>query len=161
MDDSELEKPISSIFSISEKNDIPTDIYPDFEGTKIIIYLKKELYEIYYHFKDVNNGALRRYLTGVIVYPVLVEAVDIVLSSKSEDDDNSSNNNYNDLQWFRAIRLKINESANKFDNPYDEYATVLADYLLGGISLDSLKGFKNFIDNEVNSGEGQMTGGIN
>ena len=70
VDDTELEKPISSIFDISRHDDQESDVVPNFEDEKIQIFLKNELYDLYYKFKDFNNGVLRRYAAGVIVYPV-------------------------------------------------------------------------------------------
>ena len=62
VDTSELERPISSIFDISRASeDQESDIVPVFYGEKIEIYLTNELYELYYKFKDFNNGALRRF----------------------------------------------------------------------------------------------------
>ena len=43
---------------------------------------------------------------------------------------------------------------------FDGSSTMLANKLLGGISLDSLKSFKDMLDQEMNSGETQVIGGV-
>ena len=160
VDDSELEKPISSIFDITERDDIKSYIEPYFEDQKIIIYLKKELYELYYKFKDFNNGALRRYAAGIIVYPVLVEAITYIISHyQSQKDGVDELADYSENRWFRAIEKKASDLGIDLSQ-YDEAYTTLADRLLGGISLDALKNFKDTLDSEMDSGETQMIGGI-
>lgn len=157
VDNSELEKPISSIFDISKREAQESDVVPSFYGEKIEIYLKQELYDLYYKFKDFNNGALRRYAAGIIVYPVLVEAVTYVIGYYQNADDGESD--FSEKRWFRAIVHKAEKEGVDLSN-YDESPTTLADNLLGGISLDALRSFKDTLDSEINSGESQMIGGI-
>ena len=160
VDDSELEKPISSIFDITERDDIESDIEPFFEDQKIIIYLKKELYELYYKFKDFNNGALRRYAAGIIVYPVLVEAITYIVGHYQALEDGADQvADYSGNRWFRAIDKKASDLGIDLSQ-YQEAYTTLADRLLGGISLDALKSFKDTLDSEMDSGEAQMIGGV-
>lgn len=155
VDNSELEKPIASIFDICRDSDQDYDIMPFFDENKITVRLKDELYELYYNFKDFNNGVLRRYATGVIVYPVLVEAIAYIKGYYQ------GNEGYgmSDLRWFRTIAHKA-ELIGMDLSVTDEAETTIADRLLGGIALDALKSFKDTLDNEVNSGETQMIGGI-
>lgn len=160
VDDSELEKPISSIFSITERDDNKTDIEPYFDDHKIIIYLKKELYDLYYKFKDFNNGALRRYAAGIIVYPVLVEAITYIIGHyQALDGDMDEITDYSGYRWFRAIEKKSSDLGIDLSQDVDSYTT-MADRLLGGISLDALKSFKDTLDSEMDSGEAQMIGGV-
>lgn len=157
IDDTELERPISSIFNIIRRENQASDIIPCFEDEKIQIYLKNDLYDLYYKFKDFNNGILRRYVTGIIVYPVLVEAIVYVLchyqTEEKDDLDDFSNK-----RWFRAIYNKA--SAKGIDLRNYDCATTLANDLLGGIALDAIQSFKDTLDNEMNSGETQILGGI-
>ena len=158
VDDSELEKPISSIFVISERDEMSFDIYPEFDDDKIKIFLKKELYDLYYKLKDFNNGALRRYTTGIIVYPVLVNAITLVIGNYQAENSNSSEvSDYSNYRWFRTIERKAEDL--KIDLNADPI-TSIADRLLGGISLDALKSFKDTLDSEMDSGEAQILGGI-
>lgn len=158
VDDSELEKPISSIFVISRHDDQESDVIPDYYGDKIEIRLKSELYELYYNFKDFNNGILRRYATGIIVYPVLVEAIGIIMAHYQGADD-TDEDSYSGKRWFRAIEHKADAKGINFHN-YEGYSITLANDLLGDIALDALKSFKDTLDSEINSGETQMIGGI-
>lgn len=159
VDDSELEKPITSIFRIAESDDNKDDVNPDFEDDKIVIYLKKDLYELYYKFKDLNNGALLRYLHAVIVYPVLVEAVAYVAghyqASKNGTEDTENDEAVDsERRWFRVIEKKARDLGfNLREDDYDKNNTTLADRLLGGIALDALKDFGDLLDldSETNS----------
>lgn len=157
VDNSELEKPISSIFDISKREEQDSDVVPSFYSEKIEIYLKQELYDLYYKFKDFNNGALRRYAAGIIVYPVLVEAVTYIIGYYQNAEDDGLD--FSEKRWFRAIVHKAEKEGVDL-NRYDESPTTLADNLLGGISLDALRSFKDTLDSEINSGESQMIGGI-
>ncbi|MBP1586844.1 MAG: hypothetical protein ILO53_00375 [Clostridia bacterium] len=159
VDDTELEKPISSIFDISRKDDQESDVVPNYYGEKIEIRLKSELYELYYHFKDFNNGTLRRYAAGIIVYPILVEAIDFVIDHYQADSGGDEQTDFSGKRWFRAIEHKADTKGIDFRN-CEEYASTLANNMLGDIALDALKSFKDTLDSEVNSGETQMIGGV-
>lgn len=158
VDDSELERPISSIFSISERDEQEHEIQPELFDQKIGIYLKKDLYDLYWNFKDFNNGALRRYVTGIIVFPVLVEAVMYIMAYYQNDGDGDESD-LSDNRWFRTIVRKAEKLGIDLSTYQDSPVTV-ADRLLGGVSLDAMKGFKDTFDKEMNSGETQMIGGI-
>lgn len=155
IDDSELEKPIASIFTINKVVEQEEDIVIDFSDEKININLSVELNKMYWTLKDFNNGALRRYVIAVIVYPALVEAIEQIKDHYREDDDED----YSEKRWFRAIELK----AQKHDVVMAEYngsSVALADALLGNIALDALQSFKETLDQEMNNGEMQMIGGV-
>lgn len=151
VDDSELEKPIFSIFNITCQDDIKSSIVPSFDEHKITINLNKELFELYCKFKNYYNGILLRYATGIIVYPVLVEAIALIVKDGPDS-------GYSENRWFRAIVKKAREigvDLEKFDEGGDreETYTTLADRLLGNISLDALTSFKNTFDSEMDGGE--------
>lgn len=153
VDDSELERPISSIFTINNVPNQDDQIIPYFEGDKIEINLCTQLFDLYYDFKDFNNGSLRRYVTSVIVYPVLIEAISRICSALQTGDTAQR-----DLRWFRAIELKASKFGISMESYEDSYST-LANKLLGEITLDALQGFKDTLDSEMNSGETQIIGG--
>ncbi len=158
LDDSELDKPIFSIFDISRNDEQDSDIVPDFYGEKIEIRLKSELYDLYYKFKDFNNGTLRRYAAGIIVYPVLVEAI-MYITSHYLSEDSGDGTDLSGKRWFRAIDHKADTKGIDLST-YQDSPTTLANDLLGDIALDALKSFKDTLDNEINTGETQMIGGV-
>ena len=158
IDDSELEKPLSSVFIISKNDEQTEEVIPDFYGDRIEIRLKSELYDLYYLFKDFNNGALRRYATGIIVYPVLVEAVGYIVGYYQNESDGGIED-FSNKRWFRAIEHKAASKAYDMRN-YEGTASTLANELLGDIALDALKRFKDTLDSEINSGETEMIGGV-
>ncbi len=155
IDDSELEKPISSIFNITKLSEQEEFIVPDFSDEKINICLRPELYDQYYHFKDMNGGMLRRYITGIVVYPVLVEAITKICNYYQYGSDEVSS----DRRWFRAIEHKAEKYNIKLDNYFDP-PTMLADKLLGNVAYEALRSLNDMLESEMNNGESQMMGGI-
>lgn len=155
VDDSELEKPIVSIFTINYIEGQKETLDVSYLEDKICINLNEELNKMYWALKDFNNGALRRYVTAIIVIPALIEAIDIIKRHYSGDQEED----YSELRWFRAIEHKAEKRGYKLDN-FTGSSAMLADILLGNISLDALKSFKDMLDQEMNSGETQMIGGM-
>lgn len=159
VDNSELEKPISSIFMIVRNPEAEKDIETDLDSDdKIIIQLSDKLNSLYYTMKDFNNGSFWRYLTGIIVFPVLVEAI-----AKMCEYYAGGGQDYSEKRWFRVIEHKLLNLEKKVDLSvdYDNYSYAeLADKLLGAIAYDGLKNVKDTIDEEVNGGEDINLGGI-
>ena len=157
VDDSELEKPISSIFSINKNEDAEMDVEVDFEtDQKIIINLCEELNQLYWAMRDSDGGALRRYLNGIIVYPVLVEAI-----AKMVDTYREIGTDYSEKRWFRTIEHKLqNLNIDLSEDPEKYSYTALADKLLGNIAKDGLKSVKETLDRELNNGEYTQIGGV-
>lgn len=157
VDDSELEKPISSIFSINKNEDAEMDVEADFEtDQKIIINLCEELNQLYWAMRDSDGGALRRYLNGIIVYPVLVEAI-----AKMVDTYREIGTDYSEKRWFRTIEHKLqNLNIDLSEDPEKYSYTALADKLLGNIAKDGLKSVKETLDRELNNGEYTQIGGV-
>ena len=153
IDDSELEKPLSSIFSISKADGLDTAIYPVFEGQKIEIKLSPDAYDIYYNLKDYNSGSYRRALHGLIVLPVLTEALNRIIENlqHQEYDYDENNEIMFDKRWYRAIDKKLQEKNIDLREP-NEPLTSIASKLLGNVVFEALKAFKNIIDDEL-SGE--------
>ncbi len=157
IDDSELEKPISSIFSINKNTHSEAEIESNFDiDEKIIVYLSERLNQLYYDMKDFNNGAMHRYLNGIVAFPVLVEAI-----AKICDYYRGNGIDYSEKRWFKTIVYKLNGINVDLSTQYDEWSCVeLADKLLGSITYDGLLSVKNTIDEEVNNGEYVNTGGM-
>lgn len=155
IDDSELEKPISSVFNINKVANQEDDVVPDYSEDKIDINLREDLYNLYYNFKDFNNGSLRRYITGIIVYPVLAEAITKICAHYQYNSDEVNEDN----RWFRAIEHKAAKIGVKLEQ-YIDSPTQLANRLLGNVSFDALRNLKDMLESEMNSGESQIIGGV-
>ena len=156
IDDSELEKPISSIFSIQRNTHSDAEIESNFDvDEKIVVYLSERLNQLYYDIKDFNNGALHRYLNGIIAYPVLIEGIAKMCDHYRNGSD------YAEKRWFKTIDHKIKGLGVNLEEEYENHSyTELADKLLGGIAYDGLLSVKNTIDEETNGGEYVNTGGV-
>ncbi len=155
IDDSELEKPIASIFLINRGREQEEDIVVDFTDEKISINLSDDLNKMYWTLKDFNNGALRRYVMAAIVYPALIEAIEQIKNHYRGIEDE----NYSEKRWFRAIELKA-QKHNIIMAEYGESSVTLADKLLGNIAMDALGSFKEMFEQEINNGEMQLIGGV-
>ena len=156
IDDSELEKPISSIFSIQRNTHSDAEIESNFDvDEKIVVYLSERLNQLYYDIKDFNNGALHRYLNGIIAYPVLIEGIAKMC------DHYRNGSEYSEKRWFKTIDHKLKSIGVNLEEEYEKYSYAeLADKLLGGIAYDGLLSVKNTIDEETNGGEYVNTGGV-
>ena len=158
IDDTELEKPISSIFSIRKNthSEAQIEAYFDDVDEKIVVYLNEQLNQLYYDMKDFNNGIMHKYLNGVIAYPVLVEAI-----SKMCDYYRETGVDYSEKRWFKVIDHKLKAMNIDLSTEPDKYSYVdLADQLLGGISYEGLLSVKDTINEEANGGEYINTGGM-
>lgn len=161
LDDSELEKPISSIFSIARARDESKSIEVYFddveESEKIVIALNTEMSRLYYDMKDFNHGSFRGYLTGIIFYPALVEAIAKVCEHY-QTEDGVGGADYSDKRWFRAIvRQAVKRGYNMED--YTESYTELANVLLGDTAKNALISVKSTIEDEMDNGEISNLGG--
>ena len=157
IDDSELEKPITSIFKIEKDPSAITDIVADFDtDEKIVIKLSLPLNQLYWDMKDFNNGSLRRYLTGIIVYPVLVEALARMVDTYREN-----GTDYSEKRCFRTIERKAKSLEIDYETEYDLYSySDLASRMLGDVAMDGLKSVKDTLEEAANSGEYVNTGGL-
>lgn len=161
LDDSELEKPISSIFSIARARDESKSIEVYFddveESEKIVIALNTEMSRLYYDMKDFNHGSFRGYLTGIIFYPALVEAIAKVCEHY-QTEDGVGGADYSDKRWFRAI---VRQAAKRGYNmeDYTESYTELANVLLGDTAKNALVSVKSTIEDEMDNGEISNLGG--
>lgn len=150
LDASELEKPLSSIFDIESCDSLEEMICSNFADEKILILVKPKVYEVYYTMKRFNNGSLRRYLSGIIIFPVLIEAIDRMLENIRCDDDARDETMFN-KRWYLAIEKKLKEYNINLDE-YEDSTVTIANKLLGGIVFDALASFKSTILDDENSG---------
>lgn len=145
VDDTELEKPFSSIFSINKLKD-NRGFTVSYDEDKINIWLEEEIYKFYFRLKDHNNGKLRDFITGLIFFPVVSEAVKIILDKKEEDQE------YSDKFWYKAISKKIEKvllEQGKNIEEYEDSTVELANKLLGDIVKKALNNVYSTIKDEV------------
>ena len=65
---------------------------PVFDEDIIEINVSEGVYDSYYSFREDNDGVLLRYAAGILIYPALVEALDIIKKSSEGFDDDGENN---------------------------------------------------------------------
>ena len=162
LDDTELEKPISSIFSIGRAKDESKSIEVYFddveEPEKIVIALNTEMSRLYYDMKDFNHGSFRGYLTGIIFYPALVEAI-AKICEHYQSEDEFGGADYSDKRWFRAIVRQATKRGYDMEGYTDSY-TELANVLLGDTAKNALMSVKATIEDEMDNGEISNLGGL-
>lgn len=157
LDDSELEKPISSIFNISKQKELEMMICPNYEGEKIEIQVLPEVFDIYYKLKSFNNGSFRRYLSAVVVLPVLTEAIDKMIGNNQCESDIRDDRMF-EKRWYKSIEKKLKEHNIDLQG-YNDSSVSLASKLLGDIVYDAMVSFKDTMDDEMGGSEIQRIGG--
>lgn len=153
IDDTELEKPLTSIFEMVPDANQAEPMCPYFHDERIQVHLNSELWELYNMLAGSNHSSLARFVNGITTFPVLVEAVNRVAHFDKEGTQGED-----DRRWFRAIQHKAEQLQVDVDGSEDSI-TMLADKLYGEISLDALKQFKEAYETEINSGDMQYLGG--
>jgi hypothetical protein len=138
LDDTELEKPLSSIFKISQFDEDTESVVANFNNEFIRIFLAPRLYAIYYNLR--KKGELRRYLSAVIVIPALIEALSIMQTEPSTD-----YISYENYRWYRTIEKKLEKLNIDLDETELPLVSI-ANKLLGDISWDALNSLKTTID---------------
>ncbi len=154
VDDSELEQPLTSIFVIRKGDKCESKLVPDFADEKIVISLSEDLFGLYSKFVEFNNGVLARYVTGLIVLPVLAEAVAIVSDQKNDVAESCE-----ERRWYRALEKKAEAKGIEI-HEYQDSAVTLADRLLGDVSCSALRQFEEVFEAEFNNGEMEIIGGV-
>ena len=81
---------------------------------------------------------LQRCMNGIVVYPVLVEAIGNIMNYYQNQGYDGDETDYSNRRWFKAIELQANNKG--FDlSTMEDSQTVIADTILGGITSDALK----------------------
>lgn len=140
LDTSELQGPIASIFKISKIN-MEEPIRPDFFGAdgKIDINVNPEIYNIYIDLKT-KKTEFNRYLSAVIIYPVLIEALSMM--KNVENNPILDTGEIEDMRWYRMISKKLSLKNICLSSAG---ITETANILLGDITQDALTSFKDTI----------------
>lgn len=149
LDDTELEKPVASIFNINRRDEQEAHIQLDFTSDtgKIEINLCTKLYELYNNIERGYARTFRRCLTGAVVLPALVEAIDMLRTDYDT---------YSEYRWARVIEKKLERHGTSLQG--DASGAELADMLLGNVIEGSLEAFIAVI--EEKSEWEDSTGGV-
>lgn len=152
IDDTELEKPIESIFHVNLREDQVKQIvanYDNWETQKIEVDVNPDVFALYSSIGKSYKKSTQRILLNSVILPVLTEG--ITLLKRSHDD-------YEGIRWARTIEKKL-EKAKVDDITNTDYSSLeLANLLLGGVVLDSLNELKAVIE-ESSEGD-EVYGGV-
>lgn len=134
LDDSELQKPLTSIFKISESAD--NNATPNFDDDKIEIFLPIETYGTYDKLK-AHYPTIRRNLSAVVTLSALTEAIEIM---RLED-----TIQYQGYRWFRTLSNRL--SQHGIDIRETEMQSMeIANLIYGDIISDALNSLKELLD---------------
>lgn len=143
LDDSELLKPMSSIFNIGSAGLGEQEVQAIYDDDKIQIFLPSETYREYDWLKR-RYPQLRRALSAIITMPALVEAIDMI-----EEPD------VQECRWNRAIQKKATDNGIE---SISEYSYQYANHIYGNIIRDALTALKetiNTIETQEEEGMGE------
>lgn len=141
LDDSELQKPLTSIFRISETVD--SNVMPNFDDDKIEIFLPIETYGTYDKLK-AHYPTIRRNLSAVVTLSALTEAIEIM---RFEDIIQ-----YQGYRWFRALSNRL--AQHEIDIRETEMQSMeIANLIYGDIVSDALNSLKNLLDKVYDDGD--------
>lgn len=151
LDSSEFEKPIKSIISINLGEGI-TSTQADYSRDIITVFLNEKAFDEYKRLRA--RSEMRRYLSGIVVYPVVVEAIRLVISETEYHDTES----YTSLKWKSVIRKKLIEKGFRFEEETNISPLTAADTILGNIAEDSITNLHELFEKEFDASVEQIGG---
>ncbi len=152
IDDTELEKPIESIFHVNLKDDLPVQIRPYFENwetQKIEVDVNPDVFTLYSSIGRSYKKSTQRIILNDVILPVLVEGITLLRHSHEY---------YEGIRWARTIEKKLERAGIDDIEDTDNSSLELANALLGGVVLDSLNELKTVI--EESSEDDEVYGGV-
>lgn len=143
IDDSQLQRPIASIFEIREYDgnaEKAADAF--FNEEKIVIVLSKESYKKYDLLKR-HHPSIRRALSAIVTLPALVNAIELMRCEESTQ--------YETLRWYNAIAVKLsNKGIDINGEDIEGYSsTELANLIYGDITYDALNSIQTILDRAI------------
>ena len=142
IDDSQLQKPIASIFTISEdtkKTGKGADAF--FDDDKIVVFLSSDSYKKYDLLKK-RHPHIRRSLSAIITLPALVNAIELM---KDED-----SRKYENLRWYKSIYTKLAKEVDLDSEDFIGRCSVeLANLIYGDIVFDALTAIQTVLDRAI------------
>ncbi len=134
LDDSELQKPLASIFKISGSTG--ENATPNFDDDKIEIFLPEETYDKYDKLK-AHYPTIRRNLSAIVTLSALTEAIEIM---QSED-----TTRYQGFRWFRALTNRLTQRGIDIEET-EMQSMEIANLIYGDIISDALSSLKDLLD---------------
>lgn len=134
LETNEYKGSVASILNISMNPDLNNAIQPDFddESGKINIHLDEKTHYTYSLLR-AKSPELKRYLSAVIVFPVLIEALSLIKNPSGEESE------YEDKRWYQMIKKKLIQKNIDLEERIS--VTEVANELLGGIVQEALISF--------------------
>ena len=143
LDDSQLQKPIASIFEIREY-DGDKDLSADaiFSGDKIVVLLSPESYKKYDLLKR-RHPSIRRSLSAIVTLPALVNAIELMRCEDSYQ--------YESLRWFISVTMKLEKKGVDLnsDDAENYTSTELANKIYENITFDALNAIQTVLDRAI------------
>jgi hypothetical protein len=157
LDDSELQKPLTSIFNIVQAPPEQAEpIVPTFVDDKIQISVSQAIYLAYDRLRR-EHSSIRRNLSAVITLPVLVEALEL-MRTDSEDDSGDSED-YTNYRWFRALEKRLSEYGIDIGDTLLS-PTTIANKIYGDIIKDAVVSVKSRLESIEESNDPYDMGAI-
>lgn len=139
IDDTELLKPVSSIFNIGQTAIEEQGVQVQYDDHKIQIRLPQETYKQYDGLRR-KYPQLRRALSAIITLPALVEAIDMI-----DDED------FAECRWNLSLRKKGSDNGINFNEEDNTFRN--ANHVYGNIVSDAIAAIKNVMETLDNHDE--------
>lgn len=135
-----------SVFSIRPDDNAKESIRVDYQGEKIDIWLRRDLYDQYQDLRE--EPALKTILASYFVMPAIVEVLSFMKNGVSADDEDIKRQ-----PWFISIEARLrNVGIESLDEEVS--MTTAANKILTGIVDETMKGMKYLKENVLTGGEG-------
>lgn len=154
LDASELEKPLSSVITVSHISEIEY-MHIDFNSDKIKVVLKSEIYYKYYDSKRYNNGTFNKVVTSMLFLPVITEAISNVKGFLEHDEEFESSL---ELKWVKSIINRANKLGINLQE--EQGMVIVANKILGDLLDNSIDSLDSIINNISNNADIIEEGGI-
>ena len=153
LDDSQLQKPIASIFNICEyTGDEEISARVNFTE-KIEVYLAPKTYRQYDLLKQ-RHPSLRRALSAIVTLPALVNAIELMTCGDDES------RQYERDRWYLSIHTKLEKKGIDLnDENMTMTSTEVANIIYEDIIFDALNSIKTILDRTIDP-EFQELGGM-
>lgn len=140
LDDSDFEKPLSSIFNVNLSLEMEDQVSIDCcnrKTGKIEIYLNQQSHSAYSQLASGYKSFSQGLLSATVCLPALIEALDAIKQNGAEE--------YADLRWYRTVEKKLEELGLEIVDS-DKTSVTLANELLGEVILRSMNDFTKSLE---------------